>query len=119
MIIWDDILKGVFGDKGLAGTVVDVLKSTGVMTDPEQQMKIQQAMQDYEVKMSDIAAKQIESVNATMREESKSDHWIQFSWRPTIGFTFAAVIINNYPCRDKHLVSVCECEKKKGGNKKK
>lgn len=96
MIIWDDILKGVFGDKGLAGTVVDVLKSTGVMTDPEQQMKIQQAMQDYEVKMSDIAAKQIESVNATMREESKSDHWIQFSWRPTIGFTFAAVIINNY-----------------------
>ena len=96
MIIWDDILKGVFGDKGLAGTVVDVLKSTGVMTDPEQQLKIQQAMQDYEVKMSDIAAKQIESVNATMREESKSDHWIQFSWRPTIGFTFAAVIINNY-----------------------
>jgi len=96
MIIWDDILKGVFGDKGLAGTVVDVLKSTGVMTDPEQQMKIQQAMQDYEVKMSDIAAKQIESVNATMREESKSAHWIQFSWRPTIGFTFAAVIINNY-----------------------
>src|SRR3990172_6618228 len=74
----------------------DVLKSTGVMTDPEQQMKIQQAMQDYEVKMSDIAAKQIESVNATMREESKSAHWIQFSWRPIIGFTFAAVIINNY-----------------------
>jgi len=25
----------------------------------------------------------------------------------------------NYPGRDKHLVSVCECEKKKGGNKKK
>ena len=96
MIIWDDILKGVFGDKGLAGTVVDVLKSTGIMTDPEQQLKIQQALNDYEVKMSDIAAKQIESVNATMREETKSDHWIQFSWRPTIGFTFAAVIINNY-----------------------
>jgi hypothetical protein len=96
MIIWDDILKGVFGDKGLSGTVVDVLKDTGILKDPEQQLKIQQALQDYEVKMADIASKQIESVNATMREEAKSEHWIQYSWRPTIGFTFAAVIINNY-----------------------
>ncbi len=96
MIIWDDILKGVFGDKGLAGTVVDVLKSTGILADPEQQLKIQQALQDYEVKMSDIASKQIESVNATMREEAKSEKLFVSSWRPMVGYTFCAILINNF-----------------------
>ena len=39
---------------------------------------------------------QIESVNATMREEAKSEHWAQWLWRPCVGFTFCAVIINNF-----------------------
>ena len=38
----------------------------------------------------------IESINATMRAEAKSDHWLQWSWRPVVGFTFAGTIINNY-----------------------
>ena len=38
----------------------------------------------------------IESINATMREEAKSEHWLQWSWRPLIGYTLSAVIVNNY-----------------------
>ena len=38
----------------------------------------------------------IQSVNATMQSEAKSEHWPQYSWRPTIGFTFAAILLNNY-----------------------
>lgn len=91
-----DVFKGIFGEKGLAGNVIDVLKSTGVLKDPEAVLKAEQALRDYEVRMEEIAAKTIESVNATMREEAKSEHWIQYSWRPLVGFTFIAVIINNY-----------------------
>lgn len=36
------------------------------------------------------------AVNATMQAEAKSEHWAQWLWRPTIGFTFAGVLINNY-----------------------
>lgn len=39
---------------------------------------------------------QMETINATMREEAKSDHWAQWLWRPCVGFTFSAVIINNF-----------------------
>ena len=96
MIGIDAILKGVFGDRGLVGGVVDTLKTTGVIKDPEMELKIMQSLQDFEIKLREFAAKEIESVNATMREEAKSEHWIQYSWRPSIGFTFIAVILNNY-----------------------
>jgi hypothetical protein len=58
---------------------------------------------EYEAKIAtienaadEIAAKQIESVNATMREESKSEHFLQWSWRPLVGLMFIAICINNY-----------------------
>lgn len=58
---------------------------------------------DFKLKMQDgirdemkIDSEALESVNATMRAEAKSDKWWQSGWRPTVGFTFAAVILNNY-----------------------
>jgi len=51
---------------------------------------------EFEKAVMDTATAQQEAVNATMQAEAKSEHWMQYSWRPTIGFTFAAVIINNY-----------------------
>lgn len=38
----------------------------------------------------------IASVNATMQAEARSEHWMQWSWRPTFGFTGSAILINNY-----------------------
>ncbi len=89
-------LSSVFGDKGLVGGVVDVLKSTGVMKDPEMELKVKQALMEYEIKVAELAAKELEAVNATMREEAKSEHWAQWLWRPVVGFTFSVMLINNY-----------------------
>ena len=39
---------------------------------------------------------QIQAVNATMQAESKSEHWPQYSWRPTNGFAFPIAVIAVY-----------------------
>lgn len=44
----------------------------------------------------DVELASIAHVNATMQAEAKSEHWMQWAWRPTVGFTFAFVIFNNY-----------------------
>ncbi len=43
-----------------------------------------------------IDAQELETVNQTMREEGKSEHWAQWLWRPMIGFTFCGMLINNF-----------------------
>ena len=89
-------LFDLFGSKGLVGSVLDVLKSTGLVKDPEAEFKATQALMAFELQIREADSKQMESVNATMREESKSEHWAQWLWRPTVGFTFSAILINNY-----------------------
>ena len=84
-----NLFKGIFGDAGLTGNIIEILKGAGVLKNPEAIAKAEVALKDSESKI-------IESVNATIREEIKSDKWIQYSWRPCVGFSFCAVIINNY-----------------------
>lgn len=36
----------------------------------------------------------IQTVNSTMQEEAKSDHWPTYSWRPFIGFAFGLYILS-------------------------
>ena len=31
-----------------------------------------------------------------MQTEAKSEHWLQWTWRPIFGFTGSAMLINNY-----------------------
>jgi hypothetical protein len=38
----------------------------------------------------------ISSVNQTMQAEAKSEHWMQWAWRPTFGFTASGILVNNY-----------------------
>ncbi len=38
----------------------------------------------------------LQAVNATMQAEAKSEHWLQWSWRPLVGYSFVATIANNY-----------------------
>ncbi len=89
-------LSKVFGDKGLIGSVMDVLKDTGVIKDPMQQAEIQTKLMGMEIQLTNALSQQMETINATMREEAKSEHWMQWSWRPSIGFTFCAILLNNY-----------------------
>ena len=90
------ILGDIFGVDGLAKTVVKVLQGTGLLKDPEQTRLATEALYRFQSEMADRESKVIESINATMREEAKSEHFIQYSWRPLIGYTFAAVVINNF-----------------------
>lgn len=57
----------------------------------------------------DVELASINAVNQTMQAEAKSEHWAQWAWRPTIGFTFAAVILNNFvllPYLQPHVVAI-------------
>lgn len=42
------------------------------------------------------AIAQLQAINQTMQAEAKSEHWAQWLWRPTVGFTFSAVLVNNF-----------------------
>ena len=90
------ISKAIFGDKGLAGGVMNVLEETGVIKTPEEKQKAQEALYNFELQMRDKDNEVIKAVNDTMQTEAKSEHWLQWSWRPLVGITFSAVIINNY-----------------------
>ena len=44
----------------------------------------------------DFQSSVLASVNATMQAEAKSEHWMQWAWRPCFGFTGAGILVNNY-----------------------
>ena len=31
-----------------------------------------------------------------MQAEAKSEHWLQWSWRPLIGYSLVATVVNNF-----------------------
>jgi Holin of 3TMs, for gene-transfer release len=59
-------------------------------------IEAEQKTMEIGVQYADIEAKRIESVNATMRAESASEHWPTYSWRPFIGFVFGAYIASMF-----------------------
>lgn len=73
-MIIGDALKGIgralFGDKGFASGVVDVLKSTGVIKDPEQAEKALLALRDFELKKGDQEVR-LEELEVSDRKSSR------------------------------------------------
>ena len=47
-------------------------------------------------KLAEVDAKVLETVNATMQAESKSEHWLQWSWRPLGAYILYGLLIHNY-----------------------
>lgn len=88
-IVTNLLSGGVFS--GING-LIDRIKGKS----PEDAAKLAELAQKYQddVLAADVAA--LQSVNTTMQAESKSEHWAQWMWRPMVGFTFCAVIVNNY-----------------------
>lgn len=87
--------------ESIAGSITSLFKrKEGIMAQEvnmeEVKAEIQAKVQSHLVEIEEIRAKELETVNQTMREEAKSEHWMQWSWRPAIGFTFCAVVFNNY-----------------------
>lgn len=67
-----------------------------VAADPKLYLELQSRIMDHEAKLAEIDSKRIESVNRSMREESKSEHWPQYSWRPYNGFLYGTTIFCVY-----------------------
>jgi hypothetical protein len=61
-------------------------------TNPSEVLKLSQLEDDTKIKMEKVGLLIIEAVNKTMQSESKSDHWLQYSWRPFIGINFGLYI---------------------------
>lgn len=59
-------------------------------------MKFNEAVMSYEVKMAKEETKRMQSVNQTMQAEARSEHWMQWSWRPFNGFAFGTTLFMNY-----------------------
>lgn len=102
-----DLIKG-----GLSGIITGVTDGASKLisnfkADPtkllEHEAAMEQLKNDAIAKVGELAnqaeeiqAKELETVNATMREEDKSEHFLVFSWRPLIGYCFIVVVLNNY-----------------------
>lgn len=63
---------------------------------PEGALKAKQAEYDYKLNLAKEDTLRITAVNASMQDESKSEHWMQWSWRPFNGFLFGITLFCNY-----------------------
>jgi hypothetical protein len=61
-------------------------------TNPVEVLRLKQLEADTKLEMEKVGLLIIEAVNETMRAESKSDHWLQYAWRPFIGMNFGLYI---------------------------
>jgi hypothetical protein len=98
------VLAKIFGGD-IAGGIAKLIGQFHL--DPAKQAEMQKAVMDnaqeverwaheLEVKAMDNEIRAVETVNQTMREEAKSEHFLQWAWRPIVGFTMSAVMVNNY-----------------------
>ena len=87
--IFSDAAQGAV--KGFGEAVKDAVSA--FKADPTKVMELQASLEAASINMQ---AATIAAVNATMQSESKSEHWAQWLWRPTFGFTASAMLINNY-----------------------
>lgn len=100
MAFWDDFLSsGIEGAAKGIGSLAKDLRSaiTGKDTIPgDLQLKLEEIAANLEEGENAVEIATIESVNKTMREEAKSEHWMQWSWRPFVGFIFGFTFIGVY-----------------------
>jgi len=83
-----------FAAGGIEGVLNGVKNVVGAFkAPPEEIAKLQAALATAEMQLQAIM---VQAVNQTMQAEAKSEHWMQWSWRPTFGFTGAAILVNNY-----------------------
>lgn len=64
--------------------------------DPQLFLELKRLSIESEVQMAQISAGKLETVNQTMREESRSEKWPQYSWRPFNGFCFPLAVLAIY-----------------------
>ena len=87
-----DLLNNTVGK--VVGKLVDKYLPASMSEEDKAKMLLE--MEKLTLEEGKTLQAQIESVNATMREEAKSEHFLQWAWRPIIGLTFGLTILYNY-----------------------
>ena len=87
------LMRAVTGD-GPEAPIEQVART--IEADPQLFLELQAQAMEHESRMAEIAARNLATVNQTMRAESESEHWPQYSWRPFNGFSFPLAVILVY-----------------------
>jgi hypothetical protein len=93
------IVANVFGTEDSPDAVMKALQ-----TDPNAAIKLQQIQSEERIALqrviSETSIQTITQVNSTMRAESVSEHWPQWSWRPFWGFVsaLAFLVVCSFVC---------------------
>jgi hypothetical protein len=84
--------------KGILGGVSDIIRDLHLP--PEIEVQARTKMAELTVQSNQavlqFSSTVITAVNQTMQAEGKSEHWIQWSWRPFGAFLFYGLLIHNY-----------------------
>jgi len=94
------VIKDIFtgGAEGIFKGLSDLIGT--FKADPSEVLKLQaelaRAQSELTGKIVAAESAAINAVNQTMQTEAKSEHWMQWTWRPAVGFTFCGTIVNNY-----------------------
>lgn len=90
-----DLLASAFGVEPEPSIIAQAIAA-----DPQAGIKIAQIEADNKAllqrQLLEAETSRIATVNATMREESKSEHWMQWAWRPFNGFLFGTTLFMVY-----------------------
>ena len=89
----DGLMRAVTGD-GPDAPIEAVAEK--IAADPALMVRLQEKAMDHEARLAEIDANKLESVNETMRAESRSEKWPQYSWRPWNGFLFPVAVLLIY-----------------------
>lgn len=77
--------------KGFGEAIKDAVSA--FKADPTKVIELESSLQ---LSAQQFQSTVVSTINATMQAEAKSEHWMQWAWRPTFGFTAAGVLVNNY-----------------------
>jgi hypothetical protein len=86
------IVAGVFGTEPTPDAVMQA-----ITVDPQAAVKLREIEANERIEIERILsterASNISNINKTMQAESKSEHWMQWSWRPFWGFISALAFL--------------------------
>lgn len=88
MFFGEEAKGAVEGFTNGIGNIISKFKA-----DPTKVLELESAIAQETIKFQQSV---IVAVNETMRSEAQSEHWMQWAWRPTFGFTACGVLVNNY-----------------------
>lgn len=79
------LMRAVTGDNDKT-PINDVAEK--IQANPKLMVELERVAIDRELGLAKVEASKLETVNLTMRIESKSDHFLQWAWRPFNGILY-------------------------------